>query len=83
MLEFALFGALGQLIRSSIGLKKALHRGRKLKWKYWLATMFLGAFIGAVAGWLSTLVFTEGSQLIAFVSGYAGSDFFEGLVKKR
>jgi len=83
MLLFAAWGALGQFVRSCIGLKKAIESGEKVSFRYWLATMILGAIIGAVAGILAQGVTAEATWLVSFIAGYAGTDFIEGIVKGK
>jgi hypothetical protein len=82
MWELIALGTLGQLVRSAIGLKKAVQSGEKISWSYWLSTIILGAFLGGVAGLLSFYVYPAASPLIAFLSGYSAVDFIEGLLKK-
>jgi len=80
---FAAWGALGQFIRSCIGLKKAIQSGEQINWGYWIGTMILGAIIGAVAGVLAQGVTQNATWLVSFIAGYAGTDFIEGVVKRK
>ena len=80
---YALWGALGQFTRSIIGLKKAIQDGEDISFKYWLVTIILGSVIGAVAGLVSHGVTENATWLVSFLSGWAGSDFLEGLIKTR
>jgi len=79
---YALWGALGQLARSFIGLKKAVQRGENISLKYWIITIILGACLGAIAGMVSHGVTENATWLVSFLSGYSAVDMIEGLVKK-
>lgn len=81
MLELIVCGAIGQLARSIIGIKKAMSSNETINWQYWGITMVMGAAIGAIAGYIVSMVYPGATCLIALTSGYAGTDFLEGLIK--
>lgn len=69
-------GIAGGLLRSAVGILKAIRMGRKLSARYFTATIFLAALLGIVAG-----LFVANDLRFAILAGYAGSDFLEGLYK--
>ena len=71
-------GAAGQIFRALAGLKKAIESGEKINTTYLIATIIGGLFIGAGAG-----VLMGGDWRGAFLGGYSGMDFVEGMVKKK
>ena len=51
----ALAGAVGQMLRACVGVKKAVERGEKIKAGRLISTILYAGFMGAVIGY-----FTEG-----------------------
>lgn len=76
LINFALLGSLGGLIRASVGLRKAILRRRKFNAVYFFSTIALAAVIGMTLG-----LAVGTSYILALAAGYAGSDFLEGLAK--
>ena len=72
----AMLGAFGGIIRSIVGLLKAIRAKRKANLTYWLLTIIISAIMGAVAG-----IAFNFDAIISLVSGYAGTDAIEGLHK--
>jgi len=71
----ALAGAVGQLLRVCVGVKKAVERGEKISPKRIASTLAFAAFSGAVVGYFYP------DWRASFLSGYSVTDFAEGLVK--
>lgn len=71
----AIFGCIGGLTRSTIGIFKARARGDKIKIGYIFRTIRLSAVSGTFMG----AVFSF-NPLASFIAGYAGSDILEGVV---
>ena len=69
-------GVAGGLLRSAVGILKAIRMGRRLSARYFAATMLLAAIFGIVAG-----LFVANDLRFAILAGYAGSDFIEGLYR--
>ncbi len=69
------FGAFGGFVRALLGVLKALEKGKSVRYRYFTLTLLTGILSGVVAGSL-----VSGPQF-AFIAGYAGSDFLEGLYK--
>lgn len=69
-------GVAGGLLRSMVGILKAIRMGRKLSRRYFIATLGIAALLGTVAG-----LFVANDLRFAILAGYAGSDFIEGLYK--
>lgn len=69
-------GIAGGLLRSMVGILKAIRMGRKLSRRYFIATLGIAALLGTVAG-----LFVANDLRFAILAGYAGSDFIEGLYK--
>lgn len=70
-----IFGLLGGLVRGMQGVIKHVWKNKEpFNWKKIIITLILSAIIGAIVG----SVFGE-TKALALVSGYAGSDFLEGL----
>lgn len=68
-------GAAGQLIRAFIGIAKAIKENKDISFQYTLLTTISGCMIGAAVGiW-------QQDMRLAFISGYAGTDALEGMVK--
>ncbi len=74
----AVFGLLGGLLRSIVGLAKHFRAKKKTKFKvkYFIITLILAGFIGM----LLSAAFAA-NYLIYLVVGYAGIDLLENLVK--
>ncbi|RLG17961.1 hypothetical protein DRN63_02235 [Nanoarchaeota archaeon] len=81
--EFLAWGALGQLIRSAIGIRKAALRGDKLNFPHWFSSVILGAVIGAISGALFQPYVPINTWVVSFLAGYAGTDYIEGLTEKK
>jgi fluoride ion exporter CrcB/FEX len=75
-LLYGLFGGLGGLARSMLGLWKAISKKKKVRWDYWLITILTSIVIGIFVG----LLFAPDYKL-ALLTGYAGTDIIEGIVK--
>ncbi|HLC53597.1 MAG TPA: hypothetical protein VJK03_03560 [Candidatus Nanoarchaeia archaeon] len=69
-------GALGGVVRATVGLFKAMAVNMKIVWRYWIFTVFLSALIGAMTG----LIFNFDPRL-SVLAGYAGTDLLEGIYK--
>src|SRR5208283_898713 len=95
LLLAASLGAIGQLIRVVIGLKKesdaAAAAGKKLSDNFNPQELFvslaISLMVGAIAGVLSAVATNtaafDSKTLTAFIGvGYAGTDFIEGFIKK-
>lgn len=76
MLEYAVLGGIGGLIRASVGLRKAILRKEPFNARYFLITVALAALIGIILG---AVIAT--TNLLALIAGYAGTDLLEGLAK--
>ena len=80
----------GGMIRGIVGVAKSLwpNKDQEFKLDYFLFNLLLSAFIGAIAGILTTsseqvATLTNYSNQIAFLAGYAGPDFLESLFKLK
>ena len=72
-----IFGASGQLLRSVIGLRKAVEVGADFNLQRFMLTLGTGMLLGFLVGmWLS-------DPRGAFLAGYAGTDFIEGWIRSR
>lgn len=85
LLALIFFGAVGQAVRSIVGLRKALQNEDEIDEHYWISTILLGAVIGAVCGWVAPQTielfgWVINEELAAFIGGYLGMDFLEGMV---
>ncbi|MBS3089294.1 hypothetical protein J4461_00245 [Candidatus Pacearchaeota archaeon] len=69
-------GALGGVVRATVGIFKALAVNMKIVWRYWIFTVLLSALIGAMTG----LIFNFDPRL-SVLAGYAGTDIIEGIYK--
>jgi hypothetical protein len=91
----AILGMVGQGIRVLVGLKKVYDEAVKiqkpvddlLEYKQLALSLFIGLSVGAIAGVLAAVNNIGGditkSVIISFIaSGYAGTDFIEGFIKK-
>ena len=69
----------GGLLRALVGLVKSqLFQDKKWEYKpfYFWVTVFTAALIGMISG-----ILVETSWKLAFLAGYAGSDFLESMYK--
>ncbi|MDI6721641.1 MAG: hypothetical protein QMD85_04580 [Candidatus Aenigmarchaeota archaeon] len=71
-------GFAGGLIRGTVGILKAWRSGRKIRKKYFTATLLASALIGMIAG-----MFAESDIKFSILAGYVGTDFIENLYKVR
>jgi fluoride ion exporter CrcB/FEX len=71
-----LFGAIGGIIRASLGLFKALSFKRKIFWANFALTVIVSALIGLMTG----IIFSFDYRL-SILAGYAGTDILEGIYK--
>ena len=76
ILTGALLGGAGGLLRSLVGLGKAISAKRKIRWPYFLITVLIAVVIGLILG-----VIVSVSKPIAFLAGYSGTDVLEGIGK--
>lgn len=75
------FGILGGLLRGCIGVIKYMEQNRKrgaLHPQYLAFSLIVAGAVGGITG-----VFTQANWEFAFLAGYAGTDFLEGLYKIR
>ena len=70
----------GGMVRGIVGVTKALwpYKKEEFRFDYFLFTLLLSGFIGAVAG-----ILADHSNQVAFLAGYAGPDFIESLYKLK
>jgi fluoride ion exporter CrcB/FEX len=73
VLEHLLFGALGGVARSLVGILKSIRKKEKIVWQYATITILASAIIGAAVG----LVF-DTSAKVSLISAYVGMDIGEG-----
>jgi fluoride ion exporter CrcB/FEX len=78
MIESALFGLTGGIVRGIVGLTKMREFKQKFNLYKLLFTLVTSAAIGMFAGLL-----TVGDYRISLLAGYAGTDFIEGLYSIR
>jgi len=73
-----LIGFSGGLIRGLVGFikNKTFEKTTQFKIQYFLAAVLISGIVGGAAGLLA-----DGAWQIAFLAGYAGADFLEGLYK--
>jgi len=74
-ITLALAGALGQLLRALVGVKKAIDSGEQIDTERLVWTTLYGMFWGGIIGYFCQ------DWKAAFTSGFAVTDFTEGLVK--
>jgi len=81
LLQPIIFGILGGLLRALVGIVKYFEKNKRQKefgiW-YLVFSLIVSAIVGAVAG-----VMANTEPKFAFIAGYAGTDFIEGLYKIR
>jgi len=70
------FGFLGGIIRSAVGIFKAMSWKMKIYWNYAIFTMLVSGFIGILTG----TVFSFDYRL-SILAGYSGTDILEGIYK--
>jgi len=76
---YLLSGFLGGVLRGLVGITKSKTlEKKKVNWWYLSFTLFVSALVGTVAGG-----YAQNSWNFAFLAGYAGTDFLEGLYKLR
>ncbi len=77
-----LFGVLGGLVRSLVGIAKYLEKNNPpaggIRWRYFAFSLLVGGILGAVCG-----AFITNDWKISILVGYAGTDFLEGLFKLK
>ena len=78
-LIFLLSGMAGGLLRALVGLVKSQSFQQK-NWKYQPFYFWVTVFTAAVLGMISGIL-VETSWKLAFLAGYAGSDFLESMYK--
>ena len=72
----AVLGGAGGLLRTLVGLGKAIAAKRRIRWPYFLITVLIAVVIGLILGALVSV-----SRPIAFLAGYSGTDVLEGIGK--
>lgn len=81
LLSNILFGILGGLVRGIVGITKYMEQNRKnqaIDVRYLLFSLAVAGLVGGIAGAL-----IGNDRSFAFLAGYAGTDFLEGLYKIR
>lgn len=79
LLPLILFGILGGLVRSLVGIVKYFEKNKqnqKVRFWYLGFSLFVAAIVGGVAGAIA-----NHDWRLAIIAGYAGTDFLEGLYK--
>jgi hypothetical protein len=78
MIYIILAGAVGGLIRGVLGIAKdlVLKKEPTINWFWFIITVLISALLGAVVA-----SFFSGQGIMAFLGGYSGTDFIEGLIK--
>lgn len=72
-------GLLGGILRGIVGITKSKYIEKdKFNLTYFLVTMGVSMLVGIAAGLLA-----DGTWQIAFLAGYAGTDFIDSLYKLR
>ena len=78
-LLFLLSGLLGGVLRGFVGIAKSkMIKKGKFEPTYLGVTLGVSALVGMAAGLLA-----DGAWEVAFLAGYAGTDFIENLYKLR
>lgn len=72
-----LFGGTGQLFRVLQGIEKAIRNKEKLSMGRVLSSLIIGFMTGGLVGILAK------DWRMAFLGGYAGTDFIEGLARRK
>ncbi|HSU72482.1 MAG TPA: hypothetical protein VLJ21_01375 [Candidatus Binatia bacterium] len=75
----AVLGLLGGAVRAIVGAWNAHHRHVKFELGYFFVTLIVALLIGV--GLALALDGTPYMKLIAFLGGYGGTDFLEGLIR--
>ncbi len=75
-LSFAIFGLIGGLARSLVGLMKAISLRKRIIWSYWLITVLASCVVGFVLGTIFNYDYK-----ICVLAGYAGTDLLENIYK--
>jgi len=74
-------GLFGGLLRGLLGVAKSLITKKEESINY--GYFFLSLAVSMVVGMIAASLWPEGDFRIAFLAGYAGSDFLEGLFKLK
>ncbi|MBI2564645.1 hypothetical protein HYV79_01500 [Candidatus Woesearchaeota archaeon] len=72
----AILGFLGGLVRSLVGLSKAMAQKKKIMPAYWTATIITSSIIGIFTG-----IIFDFDHRLSLLAGYAGTDLLEGIYK--
>ncbi len=84
-----ILGAVGQLLRVVVGIKKSVDSNEKMDYKRTILSLVLAFAVGGVAGVLSCISMTDinsfdkSTIFIFLAAGYAGTDFIEGFIRKN
>ncbi|MEK6825462.1 MAG: hypothetical protein AABY00_01615 [Nanoarchaeota archaeon] len=70
-----ILGIIGGLARACYGLMRAVSSGQEVRPKYFLITVVLAAFFGALLG-----VLLDVDTRIAALAGYVGTDILENFI---
>lgn len=76
LLLASLLGLLGGIVRSLVGLLKAMSAKKRIIWLYWLVTLIASGLVGVMTG----IIFSFDPRL-SVLAGYAGTDLLEGVYK--
>ena len=74
-------GLFGGLLRGLMGIAKSLITKKEESINY--GYFFLSLAVSMIVGVMAASLWPEGDFRIAFLAGYAGSDFLEGLFKLK
>jgi len=67
------------MLRGLVGISKSKTIDKKpFRWKYLTFTLLVAMLVGTVTG-----IFASQTWKIAFLAGYAGTDFLEGLYRAK
>lgn len=88
MIVCGAIGAMGQFLRTMIGLYKLyMDDNRDTKKEFNKFRLFLSILLGACCGALISFIFDEvlrrNDVLLTIAAGYMGTDFIEGFLKKK
>lgn len=75
-LSYAIFGLIGGMTRSLVGLMKAISMKKRIIWRYWLVTLIASCAIGFTLGTIFNYDYR-----ICVLAGYAGTDLLENIYK--